>query len=230
MYKTLFYLLLISLIGCAKGQFNLKQDYKFIGIDGEVRKLHKRNDTIYLYKCFIDRPCIENSREHYKIVSSITDNEITVFKLEKLDSLQMTNDPYPETRYSLLILKNISNKELGVLQQNFGLTKNQIDTLHIVDAKLFKDKFFFTFFSDVYYNELFALKKIITKTDAEEVVEEIKNPKYKHLIDTYTKTKVYDMYASGITAELLNKACIEKGFSPIGAGIMINKLMKDEKR
>ncbi len=36
------------------------------------------------------------------------------------------------------------------------------------------------------------------------------------------------MYASGISAEILNKACIAKGFSPIGASPTINKIMKPQ--
>src|ERR1035437_33665 len=114
MIKALIYLFLLSFYSCVKGQNNfLKEDYNFIGLDGEVRKLHKSNDTLYELKCYIEKPCIERSEEHYKIISSITKNDFTILKLEKLDTLRMTTNPYPETRYAVFVLKNISKKELG---------------------------------------------------------------------------------------------------------------------
>ena len=47
------------------------------------------------------------------------------------------------------------------------------------------------------------------------------NEQYK-----YAKNLPGDIYGSGLVAEILTKACIEKGYNPKGAGQAINRLLK----
>ncbi len=65
-----------------------------------------------------------------------------------------------------------------------------------------------------------------TKDEVKKIIETIKSDHFKTLVEKYSKTETYDMYASGLSAEILNHACIEKGYSPIGAGRVINTLMR----
>jgi len=225
MRKTLFILLLLPFDGCSQGEKLLLQEYSFLVTDGEVTKLHQSNDTLYELKCYIDRPCQPRPKSHYKILSSTRTEEFVILKLERLDTIPLTTNPYPATRYSLLALKAIDNKQLGYLPLSLGLTRQQLDTVQ-TDFKSLKEKFFFTFFSDTFIKELSSLKKVITKDEALEIIELTKRDDYKTLVEKYSKTETRDMYASGLSAEILNRACIEKGYSPIGAGRTINTLMR----
>lgn len=225
MPKTLFILLLFPFVGCSQGQKLLVQDYSFIHTDGEMTKLHQSNDTLYELKCYTDQPCQPVPKAHYKILSFSRTEEFVVLKLEGLDTLLLTINPYPATRYSLLAIKTMDNKQLGYLPLALGLIKQQLDTVQ-TDFKSLKEKFFFTFFSDTYLKELSSLKKVMTKEEAQEIIESTKQSDYKTLIEKYSKTETQDVYASGLSAEILNRACIEKGFNPFGAGPAINTFMR----
>ena len=225
MLKTLLILLLLPFLSCSQGQKVLPQDYSFLVTDGEVTKLHQSNDTLYELKCYIDRPCQPGPASRYKILSSNNTGEFVILKLERLDTIPLTTNPYPATRYQVLALKTTDNKELGYLPLTLGLTSQQLDTIK-TDVSSLKDKFFFTFFSDTYLKELSALKKVTTKDEANEIIEIVKSDHFKALVEKYFKTETRDMYASGLSAEILNRACIKKGYSPIGAGRAINTLMR----
>jgi hypothetical protein len=224
MQKTLLILLLPLFVSCSQRQKLLLQDYSFLLTDGEITKLHQSNDTLYERKCYIDQTCRDKPAAHYKILSSNKTGDFFILKVEKLDTIPLTTNPYPVTRYSVLVLKTIDNKELGYLKIPGGLTRQQLDIIGI-DIPSLKSKFSFTFFSDTYLKELSALKTVTTKNDANKILETAKSDNFKTLIEKYEKTEVSDLYASGLSAELINRACIEQGFNPIGAGQAINSLL-----
>lgn len=217
---------MLPVIGHSQGQKILKQDYNFLVVDGEISKLHQSHDTLYELHCYVNQPCQTIPEHHYKIISYSKKDVFTILKLEQLDTIPLTTNPYPKTRYSTLALREINHKHLGYLPLVLGLTKNEVDT--IKTNALLEDKFFFTWFSDSYLKELSTLKQVTTKEDVDKLVETLKGDKFKTLIKRYEKTKIFDMYGSGISAELLNRACIEKGYNPIGAGRIINKLMRKQ--
>lgn len=225
MLKTLLFLLILPFLGCSQGLKVLPQDYSFLVTDGEVTKLRQSNDTLYELKCNIDRPCQPRPSSHYKILSSNKTGEFIILKLERLDTIPLTTNPYPATRYQVLALKMSNEKELGYLPLTLGLTRQQLDTAR-TDITTLKEKFFFTFFSDDYLKELSSLKKVTTKAEANNIIEVAKSNRFKTLLEKYSKTETRDMYASGLSAELINRACIEKGYSPVGAGRAINALMR----
>jgi hypothetical protein len=203
----------------------LQKDYSFLVTDGEVIKLHQSNDTLYELKCYINKPCEPRPKDHYKIISSKSLEGFIILKLESLDTIYLTTDPYPDTRYQLLAIKVYDSSKLGYLTLSNGLTRKQLDTT-TTNISLLKDKFFFTYFSDGYLKELSTLKKITTKDEVKEIMETAQKEDFKILAEKYKKTNINDMYAAGFTAEILNLACIAMGFNPIGAGREINKLMR----
>lgn len=225
MLRTLTLFLLFPFIGCSQKQELLTQDYNFLVTDGEIGKLHISNDTLYELHCYINRPCQPGPENHYKIISTQQIKDFTILKLEQLDTIPLTTDPYPATRYSVGIFKDIDDKKLGYLHLISGLTKQQIDTAQIKTHSL-NEMFFFTYYSDTYLKELSALKKVTTKSEVEEIMDAAKGNHFKLLAEKYANTKTGDMYGSGFSAEILNRACIEKGYNPIGAGRIINKLMR----
>ena len=225
MLRTLTLFLLFPFIGFSQNQKLLAQDYSFLVIDGGINKLHQSNDTLYELHCYIDQPCRSKPEKHSKIISSQQIKDFTILKLEQLDTIPFTTDPYPATRYSVGVFKDIDDKKLGYLNLISGLSKQQIDTVRI-DTDSLNDMFFFTLYSDAYLKELSTLKKVTTKSQVLEIIDTVKSNQFKLLAEKYRKTKTGDMYGSGFSAEILNRACIEKGFNPIGAGRVINKLMR----
>lgn len=227
MQRTLFLFLFLLSIGCSQKKVSLFQDYNFLVSDGEISKLHQSNDTLYELHCYINQPCQTRPEKHYKILSSQELKNFIILRLERLDTIPLTINSYPPTRYSVGVIKDINNNKLGYLQLILGLTKQQIDTVQI-DIRSLNNKFFFTFYSDTYLKEFSSMKKVITKNDVLEIVDALKSDQFKLLAEKYSKTEIGDMYGSGFSAEILNRACIEKGFDPIGAGRIINKLMRDQ--
>lgn len=217
-------LTIILLTSCSAKEQTFNGDYYFILTDGEVTKLSQSNDTLYEYKCYSDRPCIEIPSSHYKVLGIKIEKSSFIFKLEKLDTLQLPKR-YPDNRYSILVLKIIDSERISFIQQLFGLSKKQVTT-NFIDTFNTDKKFGFTFFSSNYYNNLKKLKTITSKSEVEEITALFKTEKFIEIVDLYKISHPPDMYASGLSAELFNQACIDKGYNPIGAGRIANQLMR----
>jgi hypothetical protein len=225
MYKPLFILLFFSLVTYGQGQNAIIQDYSFLATDGEVSKLHKSNDTLYTLKCYINKPCQPKPKAHYKILSSVHSGEYLVLKLEKLDTIPLTSYPFPETRHQVWVMKMHGNKELSLWSLAFGLTRQEVDRFQpAIDS--IRYRFAFTYFSDSYLEELSHWKTVATKSEALELREFMQSERFKPLADLYSKSLTGDMYGAGFSAEILSRACIEKGFNPVGAGRAIKALMR----
>lgn len=224
MLRTVGLFLLLPFFGCSQHKEILVQDYHFLVSDGEVSTLHQRNDTLYeLHSSDYSSSMVQ---KHFKIVSARQINEFTILKLERLDTFSLRMDPYPTTRYSVSLFKNIDSTKMSYLETVIsGLTKQEIDTVQVSEQSL-NDLFFFTYYSDIYLKELSGLKKVTTKEEALEIMEAMKGDEFKLLAEKYAKNPPGDLYGSGFLAEILTKACIEKGYSPIGAGQAINQLLK----
>lgn len=225
MIILILFLFIVPLVGCSQGQQVLPQDYSFLGADGEVTKLHQSHDTLYVLKCYIDGRCQPQPSERYKILSSNKTEEFVILKLQKLHTVELPTDTHTAPRYERWALKIANDKELGWLPLALGLSKQQLDTTE-TDIRLLKKKFFFTFFGDNYLKEFSSLKKLTSKVEANEIIEFVNSGRFKTLIESYSNTDTQDVYAAGLSAELLNRACLEKGYSPIGAGRAINVLMR----
>ncbi|MDO7846941.1 hypothetical protein Q5H92_11275 [Hymenobacter sp. M29] len=230
------FLLLVAVLlafGPAQGQAFLTQDYHFIGRGLGTTTLRQSHDTLYLFRGypagFVGKPYsssqLKRAGQHYKIIAASRSGKFDVLKVEQLDTLALTSEPYPETRYSLVILNHVDDNAVGYLSQRLGSTKAAIDTANM-SANALRTGFYFTYFSSAYMKKLAGLKKISTKEQAQDVFEEIKSGSLKGVIDRYERTKPQDLYASGLTSELINLACVKKGYSPIGAQQAINALLK----
>lgn len=199
----------------------LQHNYNFFGPDG-IAKLHQSHDTLYGLKCPAEEPdCI--AHEHYKIISIEHTGEFDILKLEKLDTTTHV-DRYPATRYSICAFRDINEKQLGALTLKSGLTRQQLDTVHI-NVPALKDKFSLTFFSDSYMKELSKLKKITTVQQVKEIVAAIKSKLNSAAVQQWKRTETRDALAA-IVWELQTKVCIEKGYSPVGAEEAINSIVR----
>ncbi len=217
-----FLLTFISLDVCA--QQILKDDYYMVSVD-DTKLFRQSNDTIYLYKCspdFIQLPHLKAS-DHYKILNINTTSNFSILKLEKLDSIQLTTDPYPLKRYCVLILKDINYKTSGQLMLYRGLSREDLNKVKIPDLS---NKFFSTLISESYKKELIKLKPILVKQDVDVIIQDLKSEKYKSLIERYKATELNDMYNFFINSEMLYLACKDNGYNPINASHKIGALLK----
>jgi hypothetical protein len=233
MTRVVLLMAVLFMFGHAQGQTFLTQDYHFIGRGVGTTTLRQSHDTLYLFQ---DYPAgfmgrthsssqLKRAGQHYKIIASSRSGKFDVLKVEQLDTLALTSEPFPETRYSLVILNHESDNAVGYLSRRFGSTKAAIDTAKM-GANALRTSFYFTYFSNAYLKELAGLKKISTREQAQEIFEEVKKGSFKAVMDRYERTKPQDYYASGLTSEIINWACIKKGYSPIGAQQTINALLK----
>ena len=66
--------------------------------------------------------------------------------------------------------------------------------------------------------------------DADKINNELNNPKYLTIIENYKEhNKLPDPYAAILKATLINKACLNLGYTPIGASFAMGILNSDKK-
>jgi hypothetical protein len=217
--------LLLPFWGNSQTQKVLNEDFHFLATDGEVQKISQSNDSLFIWKCYYNKPCLPSPKNRYKIWAAKQSGQYTILKLELVDSIPFSNNPKPENRYGVLALQTISSNQLGFLNLASGLTKQQMNTFQVNEAEL-QDKFFFTYFSDSFLKEMDTYKKITKKEEAQEIIKRRDGETFKYLLEKYSKTETHDMYNAGLSAELINLSCIQLGYNPMGAGRKIRALLK----
>lgn len=230
MIKTIFlFVLLFGLSSLIKSQI-LEEPHYFIGPD-EMHVYKQSNDTLYTSTTFSLQPFnIKKYKNHYKIWNiAEKSSDFIVMKLETLDSISLTRDPYPEDRFKILIYKKKTKSELLLLRDISRLTKEEMRNYNIGSIQL-ENNFGVSLYSLSYMKELLKLKKVRNKKDAEKVNNELNNPKYLTIIENYKdQNKLPDLYASTLLAILINTACLKLGYSPIGASIIMNIINSNKK-
>ena len=208
MRNSLLLCSIFIIIGCSESKIPnvLIDDYNLLSTDDGIKKFKQRNDTLYEYDCYVNQPCLVKP-EAYKIYQVKKIGDFTVLKIKWLGKVDLG---FSEAKYSMLVLKRIDKKQLGISGPRYNLTLKQLDSIPINILSLNKSHFS-TYFSDTYLKELSTLKKISTKDQVKEITEALRDKK-SGLI-TYS-------------AEDLTKICIERGYNPVGAGIVIDSMMK----
>ncbi|MCT3734859.1 hypothetical protein [Elizabethkingia anophelis] len=233
MKKIHITIFLFTCISFLKSQNFIKEPYYIIGAD-EMYKLVQSNDTLYVLPTVSMKkiyPKKENYKDHYRIwgVQSYKDKGF-VLKLEKLDSIQLTNNPYPKERFNIWVYGKSSGKELPLEREYPQLTRKQMEEFPIQDS-LFSNEYALTYFSESYMKELSKRKNVRTQKDADAIDQEMKRneSEYIKIIENYKNSKmIRDMYNSGLIATLTNKACLDLGYNPIGANRILNILRSNK--
>ena len=230
---------LFILLPFFKAQSFIKEPYYIIGPD-EMYKLVQSNDTLFVMPTFNmkDLPLKKrNFHNHYKIwgVQSYKDKGF-ILKLEKLDSIQSTDNPYPEERFNIWVYGKSNEKELPLEREYFKLTRKQMEEFPIQDS-LFSNEYALTYFSESYMKELSRRKNVRTQKDADAIDQEMKRneAEYVKIIENYKNSKmIQDMYNSGLIATITNKDCLDLRYNPIGANrilrILRSKKTPEEKQ
>lgn len=217
--------MLLPFTAFSQEQRILEEDYSFLVMDGEVNKFRQRADTLYELNCHFERACQPVPSKYYRILTTEKKRDFTILKMERLQITPITGELQSPNRYYLTAFKTGDKNHLGYLPLGMGLTKQELDDFQ-TDADTLEEKFFYTYFSETRLKEISTLKKITTKTQAEEIIQGLKNDKFKIVAEKYKRTQTWDMYGSGFSAEILNHVCIELGYNPLGAGLIIDEVMK----
>ncbi|ALD20716.1 hypothetical protein [Hymenobacter sp. DG25A] len=205
----------------------LQQGYTFLGRVGKMTRLLQSHDTLYVQQCHRQLACTNKYAQRYRILASRQQDEFHLLQLESLDSLQMTPDPYPLTRFSLVVLRNLTAQQAGYYVASKGSTRQQVAELQLSSEEL-RHKFYFTYFSDAYLTTLRQLPSLTTKADADRIKAETQQPEYAALMKAWQASDNGDLYATGLTREILNRACIKLGFSPWLADESIVNIIRAE--
>ncbi len=228
--RKIFVLLIISLSTFLHSQI-FKEPYYYVGSD-EMHVYKQSNDTLYKSNTFSLQPInIKKYNAHYKIWDIIekTQNLIAV-KLESLDSIPLTTDPYPEDRFKLLLYKKISEKELLLIRDINHLKREEM-TAYNIDTIQTNNSYGMTLFSLSYMKQLSMLKKVKSKNDADAINNELNDSKYIRFAESYVKyNRLSDPYTSILLASLINTVCINLRYSPIGASFSINIFNSDKRK
>jgi hypothetical protein len=224
MKKLLLILILINLRLSLYAQQAIEENYYFITEVGFLM-LKQSGDTLYSYKCQKDFSCHDFGAKHYKILATENIGDYVVLKMESLDSMSMTTNPFPEDRFSIVIIKFISDKSLIFIQEANRYTHSQLDTIQISQSNL-DQKFGYTYYTKNHLYELSKRKKISSKSEIEELLKLFETYEYQAIIEKYRNTKTGDMYGRGLMYELFYKAAIDNGYNPIDAVEIVNKLMR----
>ena len=133
------------LTGKINAQEILKSKHYFI--NGEkVFSIQKSNDTLYTFNCNSNFDCSKKARDHYKILKSKQEGNRYLLEVEKLDSLQLTTNPFPDDRFRLIGFEKTSENEIKMINEARSFTKDSITKIPF-EHNYLDNKFVFTFVS-----------------------------------------------------------------------------------
>jgi len=220
-----FLILLFCFCGPSQEPVLLSREYSFINTNGRFYTLHQSHDTLSELICYDHDHCQDMLRNHFRILSSVQYGSSFILKLEGLDTVQGAGPIRWASRYAVFVLHDINPRQLGLLPLYYGLTRSQLDTVRVDKATL-KDNFYYSYYSDICMKEFALLKPITEKKDIDFLKTMTGTEQVQEITKKYNRTKPYDMYNVGISAEILTKVCILAGFNPISAATNINGMDK----
>ncbi|AYZ14595.1 hypothetical protein EGY05_22895 [Chryseobacterium arthrosphaerae] len=206
------------------------ESYYFIGSD-EMHVCKQSHDTLYVSTTFsLSAFNTKKYRSHYKIWEVMDKStDFIAIKLESLDSIPLTTNPFPEDRFKISIYKRVNEKEIKLINDISHLTKEKM-TNYNMETIQFKNNFGMDMYSLSHMKELLKLKKVANKKDVHKIDNELNKSKYLKLIEDYKKqNQLSDPYASILTATLINTACLNLGYCPIGASFSMNIINSNKK-
>jgi hypothetical protein len=211
MKKILLTTISLLLFNSIFSQSLLEENYYFVN-GTEIFGVKRSNDTIYQFKCRPDFVC-STYRKTFKILKSKKVGEREILAIERLDSIKMSANPFPKDRYKIIGFERLEKGKLKIINETKKYTLDSLSKIKF-DINLLNEKFGFTYYTKSFLTDL-KTDYEITNKQAKEILEKlkenIKSVKY------YESTKTGDIYASGITAELIAIEMIKLDLSPLQA-------------
>lgn len=202
----------------------LDRPYSFIIPDGEITRLEQRGDTLFfLHSTLRDTAQVAHIAQsawypsrRSRIHAILREDSLAYVALERLDSVPLSRNPFPEERYSVIVLKKANDQDVGFVTLSMGLTKNQLDSAWGTHTKA-DSLFFLTYFSDDYWKQLSLLNPVKTEEDVKKIQVALEGGQVKQWMDLYRRNPVKEMYGTGVMTEMMNRICISLSYNPIGA-------------
>lgn len=216
MYKILLFILALH-SSCEHKIYNpLNSGYYFVNPYGGLNKLIQSNDTLYDLKCNPLDSCnyLRPWAKRFKVIALENAGEFFILKMESLDSIALTPDPFPQTRYSIDIIRIINDNQLGYRPFKAGLTKAQLDSFY-TDSRTMNNLHFLTYYNRKTVLSFKNLKSISTQNDLMEISKKMDSPENIKLMEFIMEHKTEFYRFAGIDSELLIRACLELGFNPL---------------
>ena len=219
--KIIFLAAFVMISPSLISQTFINQPHYFVGVD-EMHIYKQSNDTLFHLTSFSVNPdSLKEYKRHYKIWAiDLLGENFYALKLERLDTIQMTTEPYPEDRYYIFIYKT-NNEGIDFLEQISGLTQSDLQNAQLIKSD-YTNNFAFRYYSLHRMYELLKLKRVKTIDDVNRLGKELDDPSYITIVQEYEKArKMPDTYASGLMATIFNSACLKLGYSPVGASVIM---------
>lgn len=209
----------------AKAQHFIDQPYFFYSSE-EGAAYAQSNDTLMTYSGFIPLHISDEKiqpKQAYKILKvQRLEADFVALKMKAVKNMVRDGNNSAQNHYSVAIFKKTDN-QIELVAQKDRLSQEELKHFDF-DELDYQTAFGLPFYSLTAIKKYFKLKKIKTQADFNKIWEEIKKSpdKYKDLMERYQKDKHFrDMYASGIMGILLTKICLDLGYNPHYAGLMI---------
>ncbi|WP_299336480.1 hypothetical protein [uncultured Psychroserpens sp.] len=191
---------------------------------GKLFSIEQQNDTLYEYRCDANFDCRTKARKHYKIIKSKQKGNLTLLAVERLDSIPLSAKPIRDNRFFIIGIEKLSENKIKLINEVTSYTQDSISKMPF-ELSLLDNKFGFTYYEENYLKSLNSDFKI-DKEFAQELSESIKSSNVE-LMELYQNTKTGDLYASGITAELIAREMTKRNLSPILAKKKMNEANRE---
>lgn len=221
MKKFLLTTILVFIFSFVFSQDLLDKKYYFVN-GTELFGIKKSNDTIFEFKCNSDFKCSDNYSKKFKIIKKKIIGQREILAIERIDSIPLTSNPIPAKRYKIIGFEKIDKGKLKFINEAKTYTLDSLSSI-LFDIEFLNEKFGFTYYTESFLTGL-KTEYDISPEQAEQIFSDLKNNIEQ--IELYKKTKTGDIYASGITAELIATEMIKLNLSPLNAIDRIEKAMR----
>lgn len=221
MKKILLTSILVLIFNFVFSQNLLDDKYYFVN-GTELFGIKKSNDTIFEFKCNSDFKCSDKYRKKFKILKSKIIGQKEILAIERIDSIPLSSNPIPADRYKVIGFEKIDKGKLKFINEAKSYTLDSLSAIPF-EIQFLNEKFGFTYYTESFLTELQTEYEIST-AQAERILSNIKNN--IEIVELYKKTETGDIYASGITAELIAIEMIKLNLSPLNARDRIEKAMR----
>ncbi len=221
--KYLILIITVCTLNISCSQSVLESKYYFVN-SGKLFSIEQQNDTLYEYRCDANFDCRTKARKHYKIIKSKQKGNLTLLAVERLDSIPLSAKPIRDNRFFIIGIEKLSENKIKLINEVTSYTQDSISKMPF-ELSLLDNKFGFTYYEENYLKSLNSDFKI-DKEFAQELSESIKSSNVE-LMELYQNTKTGDLYASGITAELIAREMTKRNLSPILAKKKMNEANRE---
>lgn len=229
----LIYLLafFLSAKGWSQSRTLLTRDYTYLVADGgETRILHQSGDTLFIFDgqvAFEDHS--RRVGQCFKVLSVRREEGFVFLKMKNLPNPQYPVKYKQKTTYSEWGIREISKNKLELVYWGYDTTQAGLYAQNISIDSL-KKTFAITFYSKSEIEAFKQLKPIRTLSDSKEIIETCFSNMGKLRHNLRESNIAHNFLLGFLSGDLLTKACLSKGYNPLGAGAITDSILKSNRQ